>query len=156
MRQVDVRDQLPAVRVPTTVVNPSEGVVMRMERARELAAGIPGARLVTVGGTTHDPFIRDTADVVDAILAAVEGRPRSDTGELRRTPVARPELSRRELDVLRALADGASNKKIAAELGVSVATVERHLTNLYRKLDAGGRADAAVRGIRAGLVPGSR
>jgi pimeloyl-ACP methyl ester carboxylesterase/DNA-binding CsgD family transcriptional regulator len=156
MRGVDVRDQLQHVRVPTTVVSPSGGVVIRMDRARELAAGIPGAQLVTVGGKTHDPFIRDTADVVDAILAAVEGRPRSDRDELRRPQIARPDLSPRELDVLRALADGASNKKIAAELGVSVATVERHLTNLYRKLDAAGRADAAVRGIRAGLVPGPR
>lgn len=152
-RRVDVRDQLSEVRVPTTVINPSDGVVMTMERAQELAAGIPGAQLVAVGGKTHDPFIRDTADVVDAILAAVDGRPRSDSSSLRRRSAEPPQLSPRELEVLRTLADGASNKKIAAELGISVATVERHLTNLYRKLEATGRADAAVRGIRAGLIP---
>ena len=47
---------------------------------------------------------------------------------------------------------GSSNKAIATELGVSVATVERHLTNVYRKLDASGRADAAVKALSANLL----
>jgi pimeloyl-ACP methyl ester carboxylesterase len=131
---MDVRHLLNEIRVPTTVIGASEGRVMRMSHARELAAGIPGARLVAVGGNTHDPFIRDVTDVVDAILAATV------------------HLTGRESDVLNALAAGSSNKEIATRLGVSVATVERHLTNLYRKLDANGRADAAVRGVRLGLV----
>ena len=105
-----------------------------------------------VGGRTHDPFIRDTGNVVDAILAAVEGRPQPASGAA--TPAAIPAapLTPRETEVLQALAEGAPNKVIAARLGVSEATVERHLTNLYRKLGASGRADAAVRGVTSGLV----
>lgn len=147
---MDVRDLLGEVRVPTTVIGASEGRIMRMSHASELAAGIPGARLVTVGGNTHDPFIRDVTDVVDAILAAVEGRPHEVVAPSTRPPAER--LTGRETEVLTAVAAGNSNKEIASLLGVSVATVERHLTNLYRKLDANGRADAAVRGIRLGLV----
>lgn len=147
---MDVRDLLGEVRVPTTVIGSSESRVMRMSHATELAAGIPGARLVAVGGNSHDPFIRDASDVVDAILAAVEGRPQEVATSAPRPTAER--LTGRETDVLNAVAAGSSNKEIAVALGVSVATVERHLTNVYRKLDAAGRADAAVRGIRLGLV----
>jgi DNA-binding NarL/FixJ family response regulator len=123
-----------------------------MDRARELAAGIPGARLVTVEGKTHDPFIRDVGDVVEAILASVEGR----NQVLREAPESPSQdvepLTSRESQVLGAVAEGASNKQVVSELGVSVATVERHLTNIYRKLGASGRADAAVRAIRAGIL----
>ncbi len=153
---MDVRDLLGEIRVPTTVIGASEGVVMRMSHATELAAGIAGARLVAVGGNTHDPFIRDVTDVVDAILAAVEGRAQRSAQASRQPTGEGTQLTRRERDVLNALADGNSNKEIAAGLGVSVATVERHLTNLYRKLDANGRADAAVRGVRLGLVQHAR
>jgi pimeloyl-ACP methyl ester carboxylesterase/DNA-binding CsgD family transcriptional regulator len=153
---MDVRDLLGEIRVPTTVIGASEGVVMRMSHASELAAGIPGARLMAVGGNTHDPFIRDVTDVVDAILAAVEGRPQNAAHAPRDPTGERAPLTRRESDVLSSLADGNSNKEIAARLGVSVATVERHLTNVYRKLNANGRADAAVRGVRLGLVQQGR
>lgn len=152
---MDVRDLLSEIRVPTTVIGSSEGKIMRMSHATELAAGIPGARLVAVGGNVHDPFIRDVTDVLDAILAAVQGGPQ--VGRTSRTPPAeRAQLTSRESDVLSAVAGGSSNKQIAAALGLSVATVERHLTNVYRKLDANGRADAAVRGIRLGLVQPDR
>jgi pimeloyl-ACP methyl ester carboxylesterase/DNA-binding CsgD family transcriptional regulator len=154
-RRVDVRDRLGDVGVPTTVISSNEGTVTNMVHARELASGIPGAQLVAVGGKNHDPFIRDEADVVDAILAAIEERPRDARRDRAWQDQPVPQLSRREIDVLLALVEGASNKKIAAQLGVSIATVERHLTHVYRKLDATGRADAAVRGIRLGLVPGT-
>lgn len=155
--EMDVRHLLEEVRVPTTVIGASEGRTMTMSHASALAAGIPGARLVAVGGNTHDPFIRDVTDVVDAILAAVEGRRPQDPEDASRQPGSEPtQLTRRESDVLTALADGNSNKQIAVGLGVSVATVERHLTNAYRKLGANGRADAAVRAVRLGLVPRSR
>ena len=57
-----------------------------------------------------------------------------------------------ERDVLRALVDGAPNKVIADRLAVSVATVERHLSNLYRKLGVSGRAEAAAHAVRDGHV----
>jgi DNA-binding CsgD family transcriptional regulator len=51
-------------------------------------------------------------------------------------------LSRREVEVLRALGRGATNQQIADELYVSLKTVERHLLNAYRKIGARNRADA--------------
>ena len=51
-------------------------------------------------------------------------------------------LSRREVEVLTALGRGATNQEIAAELYVSVKTVERHLLNAYRKVGARNRAEA--------------
>lgn len=149
MRTHDVTGALADLRVPTTVVTAERDRAIPPVHAHELARRIPGARLVTVDGSTHDPFIRDSGGVVDAVLAAVDGRP------LPPRPAAPPppaDLTAREREVLGALVAGSSNAAIAGALGISVATVERHLTNLYRKLGANGRADAAVRAIGAGLA----
>ena len=54
-------------------------------------------------------------------------------------------LSPREREVLRLLAGGDTNGQIAATLGVSINTVERHVSNLYRKLDVRGRAEPPAR-----------
>ena len=61
-------------------------------------------------------------------------------------------LTSRETEVLRLVAQGQSNKEIAAELVLSVRTVERHITNLYGKIDARGKADATAYAIHHGLV----
>ena len=60
-------------------------------------------------------------------------------------------LTRRELEVLRHLAVGESNRQIARELYLSVRTVERHITNIYAKIDARGRADATAYALRRGI-----
>lgn len=63
------------------------------------------------------------------------------------------ELSDRELDVLRCVvASGASNKEIAAELTISQNTVKVHLRNIYAKLGASSRTEAATIAIQQGLV----
>jgi len=54
-------------------------------------------------------------------------------------------LSERELEVLRLIASGKSNRRIASELFVSVGTVKTHINNLYRKLDAHSRTQALAR-----------
>ena len=51
--------------------------------------------------------------------------------------------------MLRQVAGGATNKEIAADLGVAVSTVERHLVNLYTKIGARGRADAIAYALRS-------
>ena len=61
-------------------------------------------------------------------------------------------LSRREREVLQLLAAGESNKAIARDLGIVVATVERHVASIYRKVGARGRADAALAAVALGLV----
>jgi DNA-binding CsgD family transcriptional regulator len=61
-------------------------------------------------------------------------------------------VTRRESEVLRLLAAGHTNKEIASELSLSVATVERHIANIYAKIGARGRADATTYAIARGLV----
>jgi predicted ATPase/DNA-binding CsgD family transcriptional regulator len=61
-------------------------------------------------------------------------------------------LTAREAEVLRLVAKGQSNKEIAAELMLSVRTVERHITNIYSKINARGKADATAYAIRHGLA----
>jgi DNA-binding NarL/FixJ family response regulator len=61
-------------------------------------------------------------------------------------------LTEREVDVLRLIAAGRSNREIADELILSVRTVERHITNLYGKIDARGKADATAYALGHGLA----
>ena len=62
-------------------------------------------------------------------------------------------LTPREIEVLRLLASGRTNKEIAAELVISLPTVERHISNLYAKIGARGRAEAATYAVGRGLIP---
>lgn len=66
-----------------------------------------------------------------------------------------PELTSREQEVVRILAEGRTAREAAAELGLSVKTVEAHKLNLMRKLDVHDRASLIACAIEAGLVPNS-
>lgn len=61
-------------------------------------------------------------------------------------------LSERELEVLRLLANGRSNKEIATELYLAEGTVKNHVTNVLAKLHARDRTQAALRGRALGLL----
>jgi DNA-binding CsgD family transcriptional regulator len=61
-----------------------------------------------------------------------------------RSPATPGGLSARELEVLRLLAGGRSNRAIATDLGISERTVDRHVSNLYTKLDVSSRAAATA------------
>ncbi len=67
-------------------------------------------------------------------------------------PLAHTTLSPRELDVLALMAEGASNKTIARQLGISVHTVKFHVGSLLDKLDATGRTDAVAHAARRGVI----
>lgn len=62
------------------------------------------------------------------------------------------QLSARELDVLRGMAEGLSNKQIARTLGISEHTVKFHINAILGKLNAQSRTEAVVRATRAGLI----
>lgn len=61
-------------------------------------------------------------------------------------------LSRRELDILRHLATGLSNKMIARTAGIEVGTVKFHVNNILSKLNASSRTEAATVAARRGLL----
>ena len=62
------------------------------------------------------------------------------------------ELTPRERDVLVLMAEGASNKVIARQLGISVHTAKFHVGSLLDKLDATGRTDAVAHAARRGVI----
>ena len=65
----------------------------------------------------------------------------------------RPEaLTRRETDVLRLLAEGASNRQIASRLVIGEKTVKTHVSHILAKLDVPSRTAAALHAVRTGLV----
>ena len=62
------------------------------------------------------------------------------------------ELTPREIEILRQLADGSGNRHIAAQLGISEHTVKFHISSILNKLDASSRTEAVTLGIRNGLI----
>jgi DNA-binding NarL/FixJ family response regulator len=105
--------------------------------------------------------------LVEALLAAARGesvlqpsvaaRVVARFAELPEDSPPRPQplvvpLSDRELEVLRLLADGGSNREIASALFLAEGTVKNHVTNVLAKLGARDRTQAALRGRALGLV----
>ncbi len=76
------------------------------------------------------------------LLIAPAARPRIDGRE--------EPLTRREIEVLEAMASGRANKQIADDLGISSNTVKFHTSSIYQKLGVTNRAEAVARGIRKG------
>jgi DNA-binding NarL/FixJ family response regulator len=66
--------------------------------------------------------------------------------------IAPPPLTERELEVIRALAQGMSDRQIAATLGISEKTVRNHTSNIYRKLHIFDRTQAVIYAIREGVI----
>ena len=72
-------------------------------------------------------------------------------GQPRKQP-PRPELSRRELEVLQLLIKGRSNQEIGASLFLCEDTVKAHFKTLFSKLKVQDRTEAAISAIRLGIV----
>jgi len=87
--------------------------------------------------------------VAPALLSTVVGE--LDTPGEEDEPDTGP-LTAREREVLARLAKGSSNREIAAELMVTVATVKTHLAHIYEKLDAKNRNDALRQAVAQGLL----
>lgn len=67
-------------------------------------------------------------------------------------PPPLPELTAREISVLRLVADGRTNRLIGEELGLSALTVKSHLARISRKLGTGDRAELVAISIRGGVL----
>jgi DNA-binding NarL/FixJ family response regulator len=77
-------------------------------------------------------------------------RASSSQPEIERT--IRSELSDREIEVLKLIANGKDNAMIAAELHISPKTVKNHISNILMKLQIDNRIQAAVYAVRSGIV----
>jgi DNA-binding NarL/FixJ family response regulator len=89
---------------------------------------------------------------VESVLHAA-GRPRRPGRSGRAWPAG---LSDREVEVLRAITRGLSNKQVAGELHISAATVHTHVINIYGKIGVGTRAGATLFAFENDLVGSAR
>jgi pimeloyl-ACP methyl ester carboxylesterase/DNA-binding CsgD family transcriptional regulator len=167
----DIRDALAGVRAPTIVLHRRADRAIPFALGRDLAAHIPGARLVALDGEIHLAWLGD-ADAVLAALGeepvasgespaapasapAASGEPPAGpaaSGEAARGLAAAGKLSDREREVLRLVADGLGDAEIAERLVVSPHTVHRHVANIRTKLRQPSRAAAAAHAVRNGLI----
>jgi LuxR family maltose regulon positive regulatory protein len=86
-------------------------------------------------------------------FAEKEAAPGARRGAAAAVPGLAEQLTARELDVLRLLATGAPNPRIAEQLVVSLDTVKKHVSHLLGKLGAGNRTEAVTRARQLGLIP---
>ena len=147
--ELDVRAELARVRAPTQIVHRRGDRAIPHACGRELAASIPGARLVTLEGTAHLPWVGDRMPVARALGAFLSAR---DTSAPSPDPAAAMLLSRREREVLSLVALGLSDREIAERMIVSPHTVHRHVANIRRKLGSNSRAAAIAEAARVGLL----
>jgi DNA-binding CsgD family transcriptional regulator/pimeloyl-ACP methyl ester carboxylesterase len=141
--RTDVTGILDAVTAPSLVLHRAS-MPLDVAGPTELVARLPQAQLLVLEGDSASPYVGDPDAVVRAILELVTG----DADAPQPTPRADGGLTPREREVLRLLAAGDANQEIALRLGLSVHTVERHVANIYRKIDARGRADATAYALR--------
>jgi pimeloyl-ACP methyl ester carboxylesterase/DNA-binding CsgD family transcriptional regulator len=140
----DVTREAAEIRSPTLVLHARQDALVPFSEGRLLATLIPGARFVPLESRNHilledEPAWKAFRVELSAFLGPVERAS---------APVALGELSNRQLDVLALVAEGLSNEEIAARLYLSVRTVERHLTNIYAKLNVSGKAARAAAAVR--------
>jgi len=149
-RGYDVTATLDAVEARTLVLQRAQSRVQRPEIAQALAASIRGAELVTLDGDAASPFAGDVEAGVEAIerFLGIEGGAPASTD----AAAALSALTPREHEILVLLARGQANKQIAGALDVSIHTIERHLTNLYAKLDCQSRTEAVALALRHGIA----
>jgi DNA-binding CsgD family transcriptional regulator len=139
------------IRVPALVVHREHDRAMRLRGAREVAALLPQADLVTLPGDAHLPWHGDGEAVLRIVapFLGIEGPPAAASGADTGAP---GELSVREREVLGLVARGLSDASIAERLVISPHTVHRHVANILAKLGQPTRAAAAAAAARAGLL----
>ena len=139
-RQVsDASARLPELDLPTLVLHSRGDRMNDFSHARQLASNIRGARLVALESNNHivlsdEPawpvFMREVTEFLAPDRVTTAPAVADDVASV---------LSPRELEILGLAAQGRDNDAIAAELFLSVRTVERHLQNAYAKLGLQGR-----------------
>jgi len=147
-----------------------------LETARRLREAVPQTKSIILTMHTDEPYVfaalqagavgyvvktQAAADLVQAIRTAVQGGIYVSPlvlhtvvqASVRGTPLPRDPLTSREREVVQRIAEGQTTKEIAADLELSVKTVESHRINLMRKLDIHETATLVRYAIRRGLIP---
>lgn len=153
----DGTDLLPRVVVPTLVVHRRDDTAIPFALGRDVAARIPHAQFVELDGAEHFPWRGDADTLADVILRflGVDLPDRAQesagaSGSAAGDPIET--LSPRELEVLRLIARGRTDREIAESLVLSTHTVHRHVANIRTKLGVPSRAAAAAWAGDRGLI----
>jgi DNA-binding NarL/FixJ family response regulator len=115
------------------------GYLLKDASIQELMRGIQAA---AIGESLISPNI--AGKVLQRVRAA------TSQPEIEKT--IRAELSEREIEVLKLIANGKDNAMIAGELHISPKTVKNHISNILMKLQIDNRIQAAVYAVRSGIV----
>jgi DNA-binding NarL/FixJ family response regulator len=146
-----ISTQSPLTRVIVLTVSDQDGDVMDaivagacgyLLKDASIHDVVSGIRSASVGASLISP----------AIAAKVLQRVRATTADTDMAESIRTELSDRELQVLKLIANGKDNAQIAAELVISPKTVKNHISNILMKLQIQNRIQAAVYAVRSGLA----
>jgi DNA-binding NarL/FixJ family response regulator len=128
-------------------------------RVIALTASMDEARMMAVLRAGAAGYVRKDADpevLLAAVRAVARGKTYIDPSVARQLMhgggPGPDDLTARELDVLRQLAFGHSNKQIAEALFVSEETIKTHVTHVFSKLQVENRAQAIVQALKRGLV----
>jgi DNA-binding NarL/FixJ family response regulator len=134
-----IRSEFPDAHIIVLTTYTGDAQVVKALRA--------GARAYILKGHVH----RELLETIRAVHAGQKRIPPDIAAELAEH-AADDELTQREIDVLRLIAAGNSNKLIADQLSIGEATVKSHVTNILSKLGANDRAHAATIGIKRGII----
>jgi pimeloyl-ACP methyl ester carboxylesterase/DNA-binding CsgD family transcriptional regulator len=133
---VDVTTALGRIQAPTLVLHRDRDRAAPVGQGRALAAGIPGARFALLSGRSHLPFIGD----VDALAGEI--RRFLGLSALRRRAV--PTLTARQREVAALIADGLTNREIAARLCIAERSAESHVERIRERLGFRSRSQIAA------------
>jgi len=144
-RDEDVTALLGEVVAPTLVLHPRGNRMAPFEQGRLMASTIPNAQFVPLESDNSFPLATEPAwplwlEEVTRFLAPDRSSSSSRTSQTELLE----QLTEREVELLHLVAEGLTNDEIAERLTLSARTVERHLSNIYRKLGVSGRSARAA------------
>ena len=134
-----IRREFPEARIIVLTTYSGDTQVLRALKA--------GARGYILKGHVH----KELLDAIRAVHAGQKRIPAEIAAELAEHATD-DALTEREIDVLRLIGAGNSNKQIADQLSIGEATVKSHVTNILSKLGANDRAHAVTIGLKRGII----
>jgi DNA-binding CsgD family transcriptional regulator len=140
--EIRVDDLLDRVAAPTLVLHRRDDRAIPYQLGRDLAARIPGARLVSLAGRSHWAFAGDAAAVVREILGFIGASLSALPAEQATGPPAT--LTARQLQVAALVAGGLTNRQIAGRLGIEERSAEGHVERIRKRLGVRSRAQIAT------------
>jgi DNA-binding NarL/FixJ family response regulator len=172
------------LRPAVVVIDIAMPLLNGLEAARQILKAVPGTRVLILSAHSDDAYVEQAIALgaagylikqtsahalsrairevqagrtyfSPAIAKRLQHRDRkspSRAGQLKRPKVR---LSSREIEVLQMIAEGEANKQIAAELGISIKTVEKHRQRLMEKLDIHDTAGLTRYAIAVGIIESS-